>query len=250
MNTLYISRIAWIIGLLLLSLVILIVLELVYIKYNGVAVPAPTIAREPRTFGSGDPLTYVVLGDSTTVAQGGDYDKGIAIESARHLGKRNLVTMHNFGVSGARTADVLEEQVPKALNLKADIVLVSVTANDVTHLSGITAVRRDLSAVIDQLRSDNSDVKIVVTGSPQLGSVARFPEPIKTAARYRTAQINRMVADLAREKQVTIAPVAERTGQAFMDDPSLFAADKFHPNNRGYRLWTAVITDTFDTILR
>ncbi len=220
------------------------VVNYLIITHNGTPVAAPDIPRGPETYGQGKPITYVVLGDSTTVGQGADYDRSIARETARHLGTVSSVTLHNLGVSGARAADVRARQVPQAVRLKPDVVLVAVTANDVTHLTSLSAVRQDLLASIQALRQANPTVRIVLTGAPQMGSVPRFPEPTKSLARLRTAQVNRMVERLALEERVRFAPIAAETGQAFLDNPKLFAADNFHPNADGYRLWVAVLNRT------
>ena len=45
------------------------------------------------------------------------------------------------------------------------------------------------------------------------------------------------------------APIAERTGPSFRKDRTLFAADRFHPNARGYALWIAVINDALDAAI-
>jgi hypothetical protein len=45
-------------------------------------------ASEPGRFGvGGETLRYLVLGDSTAVGQGGDYEQGIAVEAARYLAR-------------------------------------------------------------------------------------------------------------------------------------------------------------------
>ena len=102
------------------------------IKYNGSPVAAPDIPRAAEKYGNGEPVTYVVLGDSTTISQGGDYDKGYARSSARFIAsKQREVTFYNLGESGARAADVASAQAPKARELRPDIVLIAVGANDV-----------------------------------------------------------------------------------------------------------------------
>jgi hypothetical protein len=60
----------------IMAIVILLVLfvafEAVYIKYNGKAGIEPITPRGLHTLGAGPKLTYVVMGDSTAVTQGGD----------------------------------------------------------------------------------------------------------------------------------------------------------------------------------
>ena len=61
---------------------------------------SPRADSRPRLFGSGDTLLrYVILGDSTAVAVGGDYENGLAVGSARHLAARRRVELVNVAVS-------------------------------------------------------------------------------------------------------------------------------------------------------
>jgi len=50
------------------------------------------------------------------------------------------------------------------------------------------------------------------------------------------------VAEAARLGLI-FAPIAEKTGPLFRADPSLFAADRFHPNDRGYATWIPVLNE-------
>lgn len=218
--------------------------NILVIKYRGQPVPVPDIPRATERFGSGHAITYVVFGDSTTVAQGGDYDKGYVRATARYLADRGYaVTLHNFGVSGARAADIPASQIPRAQKqgIRPDIALVAVTANDVTHLTSLRSIQADLASSIDALRTLNPDVRIILTGSPQMGTIPRFPQPARYLARVRTGQVNTVVQHLANDKQVIFAPIALKTGPLFAAHPEYYAADLFHPNNTGYATWTPVL---------
>jgi lysophospholipase L1-like esterase len=209
---------------------------------NGSPVARPTVPSGSQTiFGKGSPLRFVVLGDSTSVSQGGEYSRGYAVQTAEYLAQRTTVTWANVGVSGARAKDVAEKQVPQVLKYKPDIALVAVGANDVTHGTPVMAVKKSLSVTIDQLRQANPKVHIILTGAPDMGSVPRFPQPLRWYMGARTNALNKMVTRLSKEKHVAFAPIAEKTGQAFRANPKLFAADKFHPTTEGYELWVPVI---------
>jgi lysophospholipase L1-like esterase len=225
------------------------VIEILIIKYNGSPVAVPEIPRATEKYGSGPALNYAVFGDSTSVGQGGEYDRGIARSTARHLSKNYAVTFTNYGVSGARANDVIQKQLPQALDTPIDVALVLVTANDVTHLTKLSDIKQQLTDTITTLRANNPNVKIVLSGSPQMGSVPRFPDPIKSLARYRVSQVNTMVKQLCVDQNVTFAPVADRTGKIFLDNPQYFAQDKFHPTTEGYDIWTPVIIEALDTAL-
>lgn len=202
-------------------------------------------SREGRSFGAGDrALTYVVIGDSTAAGQGADYEKGIAVATARVLATPGFrVTMTNLAVSGATMGDVARDQLRQAESLHPDVVLLSASANDVTHLTWTSSVRRSLLEIVDGLRSVNPKAAIVVTGSPDMGAPPRIPAILRPLASLRTKRVNRMVRAVAADRHLIFAPIADVTGPQFRADHTLFAADRFHPNERGYATWIAVLTD-------
>ncbi|HYR29224.1 MAG TPA: SGNH/GDSL hydrolase family protein [Thermoanaerobaculia bacterium] len=206
-------------------------------------------AAAPRTFGeAGPPLTYLVLGDSTAAGVGGDYEQGIAVATARALGERNTVAMTNLAVSGARMRDVRRLQLPAAQALRPDVVLLSAGANDVTHLTRVASMRNDLRAIVKALRAANPDVAIVITGSPDMGTPPRVPRLLRGLASCRTKRVNAMFREEAASLGLVFAPIAEETGPLFRRDRSLFAADRFHPNESGYATWIPVLTEALRTV--
>ena len=223
------------------SAVLAVVLVFPGLTRAGAAADARWPAR-PSMFGSsGARLTYVVLGDSTAAGVGGNYDRGIAMATAEELGRRNQVAMTNLAVSGARIRDVRRLQLPMALTLRPDIVLLSAGANDVTHLTSVRRMQVDVRAIVQALRASNPDVKIVVTGSPDMGSPPRIPRLLRGLATFRTMQVNRMFRAEAAGLDLVFAPIAEATGPLFRRDRSLFAADRFHPNDCGYATWIPIL---------
>jgi lysophospholipase L1-like esterase len=197
-----------------------------------------TLSRAPVQFGeSGENLVYVVLGDSTAAGIGGNYDRGIAVTTARELARRYRVTMTNLSVSGAQLRDVRQKQLATAESLRPDVVLLSAGANDVTHLTPIGSMRRDLREIVRRLQAVNPDVRIVLTGSPDMGAPPRIPRLLRGLASHRTKLANRMFEREVAEQHLTFAPIARITGPLFRADPSLFADDRFHPNDRGYATW-------------
>jgi acyl-CoA thioesterase-1 len=196
------------------------------------------------------PLTYVVLGDSTAAGEGASYESGIAMRTTSTLAQRFHVTMFNLSVSGARISDVRRDQLAEAESLHPDLVLLSVGANDVTHLTPIGRMRSDLREIVRKLRASNHDVKIVVTGSPDMGAPPRVPWLLRGLASHRTKRVNAMFEPEAAAMRLTFAPIALRTGPLFRADHTLFAADNFHPNERGYAAWIAVLDEALGSALR
>jgi acyl-CoA thioesterase-1 len=237
------SRMTVIILCVLTGLVLFAAFEYAWVKWNGTPIPEPDTPRALQTIGAGPERTYVVMGDSTAVSQGGEYKQGYAVQTAEHQAQTYTLQWKNVAVAGARAADVATKQLPQAKELMPDVVLIGVGANDVTHLTNIGAVRQSLTHTIQELRKSNSNVEIILTGSPDMGSVPRLPQPLRWIAGNRTKDINKMIVELSKEENVRFAPIAEKTGKLFRQHPELFAADNFHPNTEGYKTWTPVIVE-------
>ncbi|MEO5498919.1 MAG: SGNH/GDSL hydrolase family protein [Candidatus Saccharimonadales bacterium] len=233
----------------LVIFIVFVIAELVYIATNGDPVPAPEIDRSVRTSGSGPKLTYVVMGDSTTISQGSDYEDGYAVSSAEHLAQTYTVSFSNVGISGATSQSVVDEQLADAIERKPDLVLLGVGANDTTHFTSGKSIQSSLQHIIDSLHEANPEVRIVVTRSPAMDSVTRFPWGAKQFMALRTRQVNKAFAEIIEKNNLTLAPIAEKTRDAFIADPTLTAVDNFHPNARGYALWKPVIDDALDEAL-
>jgi lysophospholipase L1-like esterase len=142
-----------------------------------------------------------------------------------------------LAVSGDRISDVLDGQLPKlaALPASPELVFISAGANDVTHLTGPVEFRRTYRAVLDALPVH---AKVVLLGVPDMGSPTRLLQPLRFITGVRGSTIDDVVRGLARDHHATYVDIAGRTGPAFRRDPGrYFAADGYHPNDEGYRLW-------------
>lgn len=58
--------------------------------------------------------------------------------------------------------------------------------------------------------------------------------------------VNTVFDEVIKTYQLTWAPLSKETGPSFREDPSLFAPDKFHPNNRGYELMIQTLNRGLD----
>lgn len=228
-------------ALIIAGLALFVAAELLYAKHNGQPVAVPDIPRKPVVIGQGEALRYAIMGDSTAVGQGGEYGKGFAAQSARFLAENNQVTYQNFAISGATLADIRREQLEAAIAFKPDVVLLAAGANDVMHRTAPSKAAEEATKIFDALQQANPDINIIFTGSPEMGSIPRFPQPLRYFAELRTRALNTELFKAASRKGVTIAPIAKETGPLFKQNPGLFAADKFHPNNDGYATWIPVI---------
>jgi len=234
----------------ILTILLIAVGNFLYLRFTGENVPVPDIPREQITIGSGPELKYMILGDSTSVSQGSDYDNGYVVGSAESLSEDYTVTHQNFGVSGAVTNDVLTKQLPESEVITPDITLVAIGANDVTHLTSLKSIEDDMNQIVDKLKERNPNMKIVLTGSASMGDVKRLGYPLRWAAGLRTRQINEVILRVAEQQGITFAYIARETGPQFAkNQDTFFAADNFHPNAAGYAVWTPVIIDALNQAL-
>lgn len=240
----------------LLSLLVLaslgiafVVYQVLFIRLNGSPVGVPEIPRDIQESGNGKPLRFAVMGDSTAVSQGSDYSDGFAFASTVYLSRTFTVHSINTGVSGATTDEVARDQLERVAAFKPDIVLLAAGANDTTHLTRAETTRRAIQQIVDELRALNPNVQIIVTASPAMDSVTRFPHGAKELLGLRTKQVNAVFNELIEKNDLIHAPIAQKTRDAFIADPTLTAADNFHPNGRGYALWIPVINESLDTAI-
>ncbi len=194
-------------------------------------------------FGEAGPIkTVVVMGDSTGAGVGAEvagdaYATVLAQRLARESNTR--IRLVGLAVSGARTADVLDEQVPQALDVDADVYLVAIGANDVTHLTALDSVREDTAAVVRRLRATGTPV--VVASAPDMRAPA-FAEPLRSIVGWRGRAVTEATEEAARAEGADVVPLADRTRSFFADHPeTAYSPDDFHPGPAGYARWAAAI---------
>ncbi len=201
--------------------------------------------------GNGPPLRYVVMGDSTTAGRGAAPENSITMGTARHLAQKYDVTLINLSASGARMKDLLDKQLPQAKQAKPDVVLLSAGANDIVHFTADGQIKADLHHIIAELIQSNPKISLVVAGSGEVGACPRFEQPLRLVARWQTKRVNDTIKSTTLTfPGTTWVPLAERTGETFGRDPTLFSQDKFHPNDRGYSIWTQVLDEGLDQMIR
>lgn len=213
--------------------------------------PTAPVLEISGTFGDRDAphLTLVVLGDSTAAGVGaGSVDDSYPVRLARRIAQESFrVRLVGLGVSGARVAGVLEEQLPRALEEDPDVVVVAVGANDVTHLTRLGDVEHDMRALLERLRA--ADVTAVVAGPPDMRSPV-FLEPLRTIVGWRGNAVAERIEGAAADAGVRVVPLADGTRDRFAEDPDrYYSADEFHPGPAGYALWADVIYPYVEDVL-
>ena len=214
--------------------------------------PTTPVLDVGGTFGEGpgEHITFVVLGDSTAAGVGaGSAERAYPTLLAERLADRGRrVRLVSLGVSGARVGGVLLEQVPLAIDAAPDLVFIGIGANDVTHLTSLGDVERDMRVIIRALE-DRTDAPIVVAGAPDMRAAA-FLEPLRSIVGFRGRQVTAVIERVAREEGAAVVPLAKRTAPFFVEDPDdHYSSDDFHPSAAGYARWADAIIPELEAAL-
>lgn len=171
-------------------------------------------------------IVYVALGDSAAQGIGASSpERGYVQVVAKEVATRSNtpVQIINLSKSGARLKDVLEEQIPKMKTYKPDLVTVSIGANN------IPAYHEDQFE-----KKMNAICKLL----PEKSIIATIPYFMHGQANIDAIQASGVVRTCARQNNLIVAPLyasmEQRGWKAMFTD---YAADWFHPNDRGYKVW-------------
>ncbi|HWK21216.1 MAG TPA: glycosyltransferase [Microbacteriaceae bacterium] len=179
---------------------------------------------------------FVALGDSLTEGlsdssrQAPGEFRGWADRLATYLarsGERTIALRYaNLGVRSRRVADVVEDQIPRAIELRADLVAILVGANDLAgSRARVDVLARQLRDGVRALRASGADVLLVTPFAPSrwyLRSLHRRFERFASALRGVARETGAMLLD-------------------FRSDPACrelraWADDRVHLSSHGHRV--------------
>ncbi|SDD55701.1 Lysophospholipase L1 [Geodermatophilus telluris] len=189
------------------------------------------------------PFRLVLLGDSIAHGTGAArVEDGLGPRLAQVLRSDGAdVELTVLAVPGAVSRD-LAAQVRRAAPLAADLAVVVVGANDLARFLPADQAAQALGAAVADLRAAGTDV--VVVPAPDMSSVPFVPPAFRPAVQAACALLQRQQAAVAEAHGATVAAVSAEVGRAFTDDPTLFAADRFHPSSAGYARIAAAVAPT------
>ena len=195
--------------------------------------------------GTGPWIDMVVLGDSTCTGPGLSAPHEVWVRQfARMLTPRFQIRVHSVAVGGAKTADVLHDQLALALARNADLAVVSVGGNDALRGTPLSHVARDLDVIARDLTG--SAKVTLLSGLGDLGAIPRIAAPLATVARFRGRRIDRIHNEVGTRHGALVADQWAWSVARFRSDPGLFAPDQFHAAAKGHALWARVAYETIE----
>jgi lysophospholipase L1-like esterase len=225
----------WALGILAVPLLLIAVLVIeVELARRGENLPDEPFVLDGRLgTGAGVPLRVVWLGDSTAAGVGAaDADGALPRQVAARL--ERPVDLAVLAVSGARIDDVVDRQVADVRDLRPDLVVISIGANDVTHLTTSDHFFNAYAQVLDAIPDG---VDVVLLGVPDMGAPPRLAQPLRHLAGVRGGTLDARVQELARGRDLGYVDIAGGTGPEMRRHPDLFSADRYHPDSQGYEVW-------------
>jgi lysophospholipase L1-like esterase len=149
--------------------------------------------------------------------------------------------------SGAQVREVADRQVTALRSTRADVVLVSAGANDVTHLTRVGTFRDRYRELVDGIRSARPDADVILIGIPDIGTAPRLLPPLRQLAGWRGDRLDDEIAGIAADAGLLHVDLAGRTGARFADEPDrLFSADRYHPDADGHAVWAEAVLEAIE----
>jgi lysophospholipase L1-like esterase len=216
-----------------------------------------TDARPPSPDGvygddlPGRPIRLLVLGDSAAVGYG--MTRAEATPPAMlGIGLAHVmdapVEVRSHAVVGAQTSELMQ-QIAEVGDWQADVAVIIVGTNDVTHQVPPNTSARQLGDVVRHLV--DADCEVVVGTTPDLGSVRPIMQPLRSVAQ-------RWSRNLARKQTVAVVGAGGRAvslgdllGNLFTENRDImFGLDRFHPSETGYANMVSVLVPAVAASLR
>lgn len=183
-------------------------------------------------------LLYVAIGDSAAQGIGASRpDHSYVGVLAKHIREHTdrMLQVANLGISGATVPMAVELELPQLRRLEPDLVTVCIGANDIASFDA------------ERFRGG---IRTLFADLPAHAIVADLPSFYFLPEEKTVLVANRIVREEAAARGLTVVPLHATTKrQGLWGVITQFAADLFHPNDRGYRVWAQAFTPAVDARL-
>jgi acyl-CoA thioesterase-1 len=189
------------------------------------------------------PLLYVALGDSTVegVGASGEGTNYVSRLAARLRAIYPAVRSVNLGAAGATSADVLNGQLHRAVELQPHLVTLSVGPNDITGRVPVERYEAHVRAILERLTRETRAV-VVVNLLPDLAVTPRFHgRPEEPEVARATVAFNEALRRAARAGHAEVVDLYEPSRHEVPRRPELIASDGYHPSDAGYARWAELM---------
>lgn len=192
---------------------------------------------------------YLALGDSTGAGIGARSGGGYPARLLRLL-RLPALRLVNLCESGATTADVIADQLPRALETpQVRLVTLGIGINDVGLQLPDDAFALNLEEIVLGLRKLGAPM--VIANIPDLAlspAVARLVP--RALYEKRIEMFNEHVTATAGRHGLSLVDLYALSREILPGRPELWSPDGFHPSGEGYEQWAQLMLPTVRALLR
>ena len=178
--------------------------------------------------------TFAILGDSAASGVGDSDKNGVTRGWGYYLAKhfQDPLVYINLSRPGAQSAEVLEDQLPKALMFKPDIAAVIVGGNDALR-NGFdpNKLHQNLRFTISELKKSGAEVLLLQLHDPT--QIVPLPRLLARVLSRRINAVNRVIHSVGREFNAQI--LLTRSIQDIYER-KVWHVDRMHPSKYGHQL--------------
>ena len=227
-----------------LALAPLLILQGRRVRRLATRLPEAAGEREGLLGGGGEPLRLLIVGDSATAGVGAAHQReALAGRLAERLLERlpapaPALRWRLVARSGVTTAEALAlleadgTDAGPAAAFAADVAVLAVGVNDVTGQLPVGRWLQRMEAIARRLEREHGARLLVVSGLPPMHLFPALPQPLRWYLGASARRYDRALWRWAlRRPRTVFVPLPAMT------DPSLMAADGFHPGPPAYSAW-------------
>lgn len=185
--------------------------------------------RVAEQSGEQPPLRILGLGDSVIAGVGIETTAESLVPQVAFRWSQSShrrVAWSIVGEDGATSADL--PRLLDGTNQSAyDAIVISVGVNDVTRLTSLVRWQSALMALIERLKMQSPDARLVFLMLPPMGQFPMLPQPLRGLLGVRAAMLNRVLGWVIAAHERVIGVDLEPDF-----DPSRLARDGYHPNSQ------------------
>ena len=189
------------------------------------------------------PIVYAALGDSTVEGEGATRREANYV-SRLHERLRTVypaARVVNYGIGGATSADVLADQVRRAVGAVPHLVTISVGPNDITTQVPVGKFEQRIDEILNILGRQTRAV-VVVNLLPDVTVTPRFrSSDIREALGRQTGLFNEALRRQARAHGTEVVDLYTVSQKEVPARPELLSDDGYHPSDAGYARWAELM---------
>ncbi len=193
-------------------------------------------------------LRVAILGDSSVTAPGVTGPDEIWIRIVcRRLAENRHVILQSFAVGGSRAGDLIAGQMQEAIGFGADLIFVSVGANDA--IKGVS--KRQFEENLDYLigRLARTGAVVIQSGVGDLGSIPRLYPPLSHIVSRRALGFDETHWRVAEQHGTAVVHQRSDASEPWYNDRGLWSPDLFHVSAAGHARWAETIWKTVEPLV-